>query len=275
VNGFKINECDKCVYIKYTLNQEVIVCLCVDDMLIMSKDIANVKATNRMLASKFDIKDLGVADLILGIKIHKTPNGLALSQSHYIQKVLEKFKYLNFKKAKTPTDVNLNLVKNKGESQSQLDYARVFGCLMYVTNCTRTDIACAISKLSRYTSNPNQNHWLAMKIILGYLEDTQNYALHYNKYPAVLEGYSDANWITRSTETKSTSGYVFTIDGGAISWKSSKQTCIARSTMESEFIALDKTGEEAEWLRNFLEDIPHWPKPMAPICIHCNSQAAI
>ena len=70
--------------------------------------------------------------------------------------------------------------------------------------------------------------------------------LYTNKYPTVLEGYSDANWITRSTETKSTSGYVFTISGGAISWKSSKQTCIARSTLESEFIALNKTGEEAE-----------------------------
>ena len=114
-----------------------------------------------------------------------------------------------------------------------------------------------------------------MKRVLGYLDDNQNYALHYKKYPVVLEGYSDANWITGSTETKSKSGDVFTIGGGAISWKSSKQTCIARSTMESEFIALDKAGEEAEWLRNFLEDILFWYKPMAPICIHCDRQAAI
>lgn len=77
-NGFKINECDKCVYIKDTPNQEVILCLYVDDMLIMSKDIANIKATKRMLASKFDMKDLGVADVILGIKILKTPNGSSI-----------------------------------------------------------------------------------------------------------------------------------------------------------------------------------------------------
>ncbi|KAL0384692.1 UNVERIFIED_CONTAM: Retrovirus-related Pol polyprotein from transposon TNT 1-94 [Sesamum radiatum] len=76
-------------------------------------------------------------------------------------------------------------------------------------------------------------------------------------------------------KTKSTSGYVFTIGGGAVSWKSSKQTCIARSTMESEFIALDKAGEEAEWLRNFLEDIPCWTKPVPAIMIHCDSQSAI
>ena len=84
-----------------TQNQEVIVCLYVDDMLIMSKDIANIKATKCMLAIKFDMKDLGVADVIFGIKILKTPNGLALSQTHFIQKVLEKFKYVNFKRAKS------------------------------------------------------------------------------------------------------------------------------------------------------------------------------
>ena len=60
-----------------------------------------------------------------------------------------------------------------------------------------------------------------------------------------------------------------------MSWKSSKQTCISRSTMESEFIALDKATEEVKWLRQFVEDIPHWPKPVLAICIHCNSQSAI
>ncbi|PHU25235.1 hypothetical protein BC332_03567 [Capsicum chinense] len=116
---------------------------------------------------------------------------------------------------------------------------------------------------------------MAMKRVLGYLKYTQNYALHYNKYLAVLEGYSDANCITGLKEVKSISGYVFTIDGGAVSWKSSKQTCIARSTMKSEFIALDKAGKEVELLRNFLKDIPYWPKPVAPVCIRCDSQAAI
>ena len=184
--------------------------------------------------------------MILGIRIHKTPQGLALSQSHYIEKVLDKFKYLDFKIAKTPIDVSYALQKNEGESDSQLDYARVLRSLIYIMNFTQLDIACAISKLSRFTSNPNHIHWMAMKRVLGYLKHTQNYALHYNKYPSVIEGYSDANWITGSSEVKSTSGYVLTIGGGAVSWKSSKQTCIACSILESEYIALDKAGEEAE-----------------------------
>ena len=76
-------------------------------------------------------------------------------------------------------------------------------------------------------------------------------------------------------DTKFTSSYVFTLGGTAVSWKSSKQMCISRSTMESEFIASDKAREEAEWLRQFLEDIPIWPKPMPAICIHYDSQSTI
>ena len=68
---------------------------------------------------------------------------------------------------------------------------------------------------------------------------------------------------------------MFTLGGARVSWKSSKQMVIARSTREYEFIALDKCGEETEWLRHFLEDIPRWPKPMSPICIHCDSQSVI
>ena len=87
----------------------------------------------------------------------------------------------------------------------------------------------------------------------------------------VLEGYSDTNWISNVKDSKSQNGYVFTLEDGVVSWKSLKQMVISRSTMESEFIALDKCGEEAEWLRHFLEDIPRWPRHVPPICIHFDS----
>ncbi|TYK23174.1 retrotransposon protein, putative, Ty1-copia subclass [Cucumis melo var. makuwa] len=173
-----------------------------------------IKATKQMLANKFEMKDMGVADVILG--------------------------------------------KNNGDSIAQLEYYRIIGSLMYIMSYTRPDIAYAVSKLSRYTSNPGQDHWKAILRMLGYLKHTKNYRLHYTRYPVVLEGYSDANWTSSTKNSKSTSGYIFTLGGGVVSWKSSKQTCIARSTMESDFIALDKIGEEAEMLQNFLKDIPYW-----------------
>ncbi|KAK4402405.1 Retrovirus-related Pol polyprotein from transposon TNT 1-94 [Sesamum angolense] len=101
-----------------------------------------------------------------------------------------------------------------------------------------------------------------------------NFVGRFNKFPAVLEGFCDANWVTDNDEVSSTSGYVFTLGGGAISWKSIKQTCIARSTLESEFIALELAGQEAEWLRNLVGDMPMWESSI-PVSIHCDSQAAI
>ncbi|GKC87477.1 hypothetical protein Tco_1148126 [Tanacetum coccineum] len=122
-------------------------------------------------------------------------------------------------------------------------------------NRTRPDLAYVVSRLSRYTSNPSDAHWKAMTRVLHYLKYSRDYGLHYDRYPAVIEGYSDANWISDIKDSRSTSGYVFTLRGVAISWKSFKQTVIAKSTMESEFFALDKCGEEAKWIRQFVEGI--------------------
>ncbi|RVW27670.1 Retrovirus-related Pol polyprotein from transposon TNT 1-94 [Vitis vinifera] len=198
-----------------------------------------------------------------------------LSQSHCVESVLKRFGHYDSKPCATPFDPNYKLKKNMGDSVSQLEYSRVIGSLMYITNCTRPDIAYSINRLARYTNNLAKEHWFAFVRVLRYFKHTIKYGLHYIRYPSVIEGFSDANWISDSLESKSTSEYIFNLGGAAISWKSSKQTCIARSTMESEFIALDNAGEEAEWLRNFLEDIPIWLKPVTPICIHCDSQKAL
>ena len=274
-DGFKINECGKCIYVKNTDKGYVIICLYVDDMLIIGSNIEMIKTTKKMLNSKFDMKDMGVAYVILGIKISKTSEGYTLSQSHYVEKILSKFGKHDDRPAMTPVDPSLHLFKNTGKDISQLEYSQIIGRLMYLMNCSRPDLAYAVSRLSRYTSKPGKSHWMAIIRVLRYLRHTQNYRLHYTRYPAVLEGCSDANWISDSNDTKSTSVNVFTLGGAAVSWKSSKKTCIARSTMESEFIALDKTGEEAKWLQNFLEDIPMWNKLVPAIFIHYDSEAAI
>ena len=141
---------------------------------------------------------------------------------------------------------------------------------MFLMNCTCPDIAYVVSRLSRYTYNHAHEHW---NRLLRYLKGTMNLGLTCTSRPTVLEGYCDASWISNNDKTNSTSVYVFTLGGGAISWKSSKQTNNARSTMESEFVALEKAGTETEWLRNLLGDIPKWDKPLPPISLHCDSQA--
>nr|GEX54822.1 retrotransposon protein, putative, Ty1-copia subclass [Tanacetum cinerariifolium] len=93
---------------------------------------------------------------------------------------------------------------------------------------------------------PGRDHWDALVRVLQYLKHKMAQWLHYTKYPPVLEGYCNANWISNYNEGKSISGYVFTLGGADISWKSSKQTVNTRSTMEAEFVALDKAAKEAE-----------------------------
>ncbi|XP_075645702.1 secreted RxLR effector protein 161-like [Castanea sativa] len=146
---------------------------------------------------------------------------------------------------------------------------------MFLTNCTHPDIAYAVGRLSRYTHNPSIEHWDAISRLLRYLKGTFDYGLSYCGYPAILEGYCDANWISDTDEVKSTSGYVFTLAERAISWKSSKQTCIARSTMESELVALEKAGSKAKWLSSLLIDIPLYTNSIASICMHCDCQTTI
>ena len=102
-----------------------------------------------------------------------------------------------------------------------------------------------------------------------------DYGIEYNGFPTVVEGCSDANWISDSDETKSTSGYEFILGGGVVAWRSVKQTIIARSTMESQFVALEMASSEAKWLKNFLANIPLGMKPTPTISIHCDSQSTI
>ncbi|GKA23536.1 zinc finger, CCHC-type containing protein [Tanacetum coccineum] len=256
-SGFLLNQSDKCVYSKFdSSGKGVIICLYVDDMLIFGTDQNQVDKTKKFLSSRFSMKDMGEADVILGIKIKRENKGIVITQSHYIEKILKKFNREDCSPVSTPMDPVEKLKPNTGKPVDQLEYSRAIGCLMYAMTSTRPDIAYAVGRLSRFTSNPSRQHWQAITRVFKYLKGTMNYGLSYVGYPSVLEGYSDASWINHVEDSSSTSGWVFLLRGGTISWASKKQTCITGSTMESEFVALAAAGKEAEWLRNLIHEIP-------------------
>nr|GFB12370.1 zinc finger, CCHC-type [Tanacetum cinerariifolium] len=281
-SGFQLNQSDKCVYSKFdSFGKGVIICLYVDDMLIFGTGQNQVDKTKKFLSSRFFMKDLGEADVILGIKIKHENKGIVITQSHYIEKILKKFNRKDCSPVSTPMDPVEKLKPNTGKPVDQLEYLRAIGCLMYAMTSTRPDIAYAVGRLSRFTSNPSRQHWQAITRVFKYLKGTMNYGLSYVGYPSVLEGYSDASWINHVEDSYSTSGWVFLLGGGAISWAYKKQTCITGSTMKSEFVALAPSphikkggrcaGKKAEWLRNLIHEILIWPKPIAPISIQCDS----
>ncbi|GKB61149.1 retrotransposon protein, putative, ty1-copia subclass [Tanacetum coccineum] len=158
-SGFKINECDKCVYVKDTSAGYVILCLYVDDMLIVGSNDKIIRSTKDMLKSKFDMKDMGLADVILGIKIIRTQNGLVLSQAHYVDKILNTHNAGDSGQARTPIDTS-----------------------------TRPDLAYAVSRLSRYTSNPSYAHWKAITRVLHYLRYSRDYGTAFEDILALYLG---------------------------------------------------------------------------------------
>ncbi|GJT27103.1 hypothetical protein Tco_0907378 [Tanacetum coccineum] len=175
-----------------------------------------VYLTKKFLSSRFSMKDMGEAGVIHDIRIKHESNDIIISQSYYNEKVIKKFNYLNCTLVSIIMDTSEKLKPNTGKFVSQLEYSKVIGCLMYVMVCTRPDIAFAVGKLN---------------------------------------GYTDASWINNTEDTSSTTGWVYFLGGGAISWDSKKQTCITSSTMESEFAILAAAGKEAEWLKNLILEI--------------------
>ncbi|GKA63464.1 zinc finger, CCHC-type containing protein [Tanacetum coccineum] len=153
-SGFLLNQSNKYVYRKFNSSGEgVIIYLYVEDMLIFGTDRNQVDKTKKFLSSKFSMKDMGEADVILGIKIKRENKGIVITQSHYIEKILKKFNHEDCSSVSTPMDLVEKLKPNTGKPVDQLEYLRAIGCLMYAMTSTRPDIAYAAGLLVTLVDN--------------------------------------------------------------------------------------------------------------------------
>ena len=158
---------------------------------------------------------------------------------------------------------------------SMIPYAPAIGLIMYAMLCTRPNVSYALSVTSRYQSDPGMGHWVAIKNILKYLRRTKDVFLIYGDGDLIINGYSDANFQSDRDDSKSQSGYVFTSNGGVISWKSSKQETIADSTTELEYIATSEAAKEAVWIKKFITKLGVVPSIVHPILLYCDNNGAI
>jgi hypothetical protein len=162
--------------------------------------------------------------------------------------------------------------KTEREEMKKVPYASAVGSLMYAMVCTRPDIAHAIGVVSRFLSNPGKEHWRAVKWILRYLRGTSNLCLCFGDGKPVLDGYTDADMAGDIDSRKSTSGYLITFAGGAVSWQSKLQKCIALSTTEAEYIAITEASKELLWMKKFLQELGFQQDKYV---LYCDSQSAI
>ena len=145
---------------------------------------------------------------------------------------------------------------------------------MYLSTRTRPDISFAVGNVARYSSDPKNSHWTAVKRIFRYLKGTINFGIFYTSdHVNECIGYADADWAGSQTDRKSTSGYCFYMGDSLISWRSSKQTCVALSTAEAEFVSLSAAAQEAVWIRKLQVDLNI--AKANPIIIYDDNTAAI
>ncbi|TYK01831.1 gag/pol protein [Cucumis melo var. makuwa] len=196
--------------------------------------------------------------------------------------MLSRYKMQNSQKGLLPYRHGIHLSKEQCpktpqevEDISNILYASAVGSLMYSMLCTRPDIFYSIGIVSRYQSNPGRDHSPAVKDILKYLRRTKDDMLVYGSKDLILTGYTDSDFQIDKDARKSTSGSVFTLNGGAVMWRSIKQSCIADSIMEAEYVVACEATKEAVWLKKFLTDLEVVPNMHFPITLYCDNSGAV
>ena len=283
--GFRQNEEEPCVYKKASGSAVVFLILYVDDILLIGNDIPMLQSVKTSLNNSFSMKDLGEAAYILGIKIYRDRSKrlIGLSQSTYIDKVLKRFNMEQSKKGFLPMSHGKRFSEKQCPSSdeersrmSKVPYASAVGSIMYAMICTRPDVSYALSVASRYQANPGESHWTLVKNILKYLRRTKDVFLVYGgEEELVVNGYTDASFQTDTDDSQSQSGFVFTVNGGAVSWKSSKQETVTDSATEAEYIAASLAAKEGVWMRRFLIELGVFPNASSPLNLHCDNNGAI
>lgn len=265
---------ETCVYIKRDNGTvDMMIVLYVDDVLIAGKSRANINRVRIELKSRFKMKDLGNASWFLGIEIvrKRELSQIIIKQSAYIAKILERFSMSNSKPTNTPivTDAGKVLSSISKPLYRNTPYPRAIGSLMYLMICTRPDIAYAVGKLSRHCENPTEVHWAAVKRILRYIKGTKDSGLFLCAVDNLdLIGYCDADWGGCLATRKSTDGLLFTLGGSAVSWKSKRQSIVALSTCEAEYVATCSAAKEGIYLAWLLSDmLGSFSTPTIPIYV--------
>uniref|UniRef100_A0A2N9GQF3 Integrase catalytic domain-containing protein n=1 Tax=Fagus sylvatica TaxID=28930 RepID=A0A2N9GQF3_FAGSY len=283
--GFVENIMDQCIYQKVSGSKICFLVLYVDDILLATNDKGLLHEVKQFLSKNFDMKDMGEASYVIGIKIHRDrfQGILGLSQETYINKVLKRFRMNDCSPSVAPIvkgdRFNLNQCpKNdlEREQMKNIPYASAVGSLMYAQVYTRPDIAFAVGMLGRYQSDPGLDHWRAAKKVMRYLQGTKDYMLMYRRTDNLeVIGYSDSDFAGCIDSRKSTSGYIFLMASGAVSWRSAKQTLTATSTMEAEFVSCFEATSHGVWLKSFISRLRIMDSISRPLRIYCDNSAAV
>jgi hypothetical protein len=274
-------ESDHGVFFKEEEKHILILAIHVDDCMIVGSSITQIEKFKVEMNAKHKLTDLGPINWLLGIKITRdfAERTISLSQHSYIEAIITRFDFNDLKPSAMALDPNMPLSKSQSPTSimdiarmKHVPYREAVGSLMYAAMATRPDIAFAVSTVSQFNDNPGWPHWEAVKHIYKYLNGTKNLVLVYGGEKRGLQGYVDADGASQD-HRRAITGYVFMVDGGAVSWSSKKQELVTLSTAEAEYVAATHAAKEAMWMCKLIGEIF---RPLtSPTTLFSDSKSAI
>jgi hypothetical protein len=255
--GFERCNCEHTLFIK-TGNEGtiLIVSLYVDDLIFTGNSESLFVKFKNSMKLEFDMTDLGKMKYFLGVEVLQNSDGIYISKKKYAKNVLERFGMEKSNSVKNPIVPGVKLMKDEeGAKVNATMYKQLVGSLMYLI-ATRPDLMYVVCLISRFMANPTEIHLQAAKRVLRYLKGTVDLGIFYQKEGnKELLAYTDSDYAGDVDDRKSTSGYVFLLSEGAVSWSSKKQPVVTLSTTEAEFVAATSCACQGVWMRRVLEKL--------------------
>jgi hypothetical protein len=270
--GFVALESDPCIYVRGHL----LIAVYVDNIKVVGTQ-EDCEAFYHELAKHVKVENKGPIKSFLGINVIRDFENhlIAINQSAFIDYIIADTGLTNAKSTGSPLDPSLPLLKAKpgDKMANEKYYGHVTGSLNHLAIYTRPDIVFAVSKLSQFNSAPTATHLTAALHVVRYLKGTCDLCLVYKRQPNTdVVGYSDADWGSDPIDRISFTGYAFVVHGGLVTWSSHKQSTIANSTMQSEYMALSEASREAVARAQFFEELNI---PSMPVVVLSDNEAAL
>ena len=260
--GLSCINADHSIFITLAGLDGPIVSTFVDDIKLMgTKGSGTIQRVKSELAAAFSMVDISPISFYLGLKVqcNREKRTLKLSQPMYIDKILEKFHFDKANVIQTPMKEEALLmprIEGEASASKREKYHGMTGSLMFLMLEIRPNITFSTSVASHFSKNPSHQYTEAVKTILHYLKESREYGITYKgEESVILEGYSDSDWAGDKDNRKSTSGFIFILNGGPISWCSKRQPTVALSSTEAKYIALNLAAKEATWMRLLLIEL--------------------
>jgi hypothetical protein len=230
--------------------------------------------TMKRIGEKFVMKNLGGVKCYTGIDVENRDGKFFISQCRYIDQIVEEAKLKDAKDSKFPVDTGYYKQQGKLLNSNEV-YRKLIGMLLYLSTQTRPDIAASVAILSKRVQDPRDNDLVEVRRVIRYLKGSRNLKLKLNDCHDIenVFAFSDANWAEDPTDRKSNTGYLVSANGGAASWCCRKQDCIAQSSCESEYVALNETCKEIVYLIGVCNGLDL--KINLPVIIKTDSQSCI